>query len=400
MGREHPLGNGTSPNRIAAALSLNWIGRRRIKAYSLILLFVSALSYFYSYSEATGDIGSDFLAFWSAAKLALAGAAGTVYDLSATGAVQATVGRENVFAFVNPPPMLLFSAPLGAFPYPLAWGLWIAVTFALWLFATRWVAPRLGWSLAAFPGALVSGWHAQTGLLTGALLAGAARLLGTRPFLAGLCIGALVIKPHLAILAPFALLAARQWRAIAGAAVGSIGLIALSALVFGPELLLAYPKSWAVSQYLMATGDADFFLRQVTVYAALRVAATPMIATAVQSLVTLGCIALTWKVWSGRGSIEGKFALLFALTPLATPYLFSYDLAFLALPVFWLIMQAGGVGAGLWERPRLLLFYFSPLLCRALALPLGINLTLFVQAWMVWEVLRHLREQAAPLRPA
>jgi len=361
---------------------------RRVRAYSQILLLVSAISYGFSYSQAVGRIGSDFLAFWSAGRLAVTGAASKVYDLSAVGAVQAAVGRSDIFAFVNPPPMLLFVAPFGYLPYPAAWALWIAFTYLAWFLTTRRLAPGLSWPLAAFPGALVSGWHAQSGLLTGALLAGAVRLLQGKPFAAGLCIGALVIKPHLAVLVPVALIAGRHWRAVAGAATGAIVLFALAGVVFGRDLLLAYPKSWQVSQYLIRADDADFFLRQVTIYAALRVAATPLIAAVTQAIATAACAVLVWIVWAGRAPIDGKFAFLLAVTPLATPYLFSYDLAFLAVPMFWLIAERG---TGAWERPKLLLFYFAPLVCRALALPLGANLAPWVQVWMVWEIGKQLR---------
>lgn len=364
-----------------------------MRAYSIILLIVSVASYARSYFEATGAVGSDFLAFWSAARLAVSGAADRVYDLAAIGAIQAQLGRTNTFAFVNPPPMLLFAAPFGTLSYPVAWGCWIALGFAAWFLASRHAARGLGWSLAAFPGALVAGWHAQTGLLTGAFLGMAARLLDARPFIAGLFFGALVIKPHMAVLVPVALLAGRQWRAIAGAAVGAIGLSALSVLVFGPGLLLAYPQSWAVSRYLMDTGDADFFLRQVTVYAALRVIAMPALATAVQTLVTLASAFLIWRAWARNGPLDGKIALLFALAPLATPYLFSYDLAFLAVPVFWLILRQAPDRGDIWHRPRLLLFYFAPLLARALALPLGFNFAFAIEAWLVWEIWRELAVQ-------
>lgn len=380
------------PSAWRRALALDWIGMRRVTAYAQILLLVSVVSYVFSYRQAVGSVGSDFLAFWSAGKLAVTGAAAKVYDLGATGAIQTALGRNEVFAFVNPPPMLLFVAPFGALPYPVAWALWIGLTFLAWFAATRSFAPRMPWALAAFPGALVAGWHAQSGLLTGAFLAGAGRLLRERPFAAGLCVGALAIKPHLAVLMPVALLAGRHWRAIAGAAVAAAGLFAFTALVFGIGVLAAYPKSWAVSRYLMQADDAAFFLRQVTLYAALRVATTPLVAALVQGCATLLAAGLVWRVWSGAAALEGKVAFLLAVAPLATPYLFSYDLPFLAVPVFWLIGKRSGPGASLLERPKLLFFYASPLFCRALALPLGANLAPWVQIWMAWEVWRELHK--------
>jgi hypothetical protein len=379
-------------SRLTSFLELRWLGRERVVAYSCILLLVSVVSCVPSYLHATGAVGSDFLAFWSAGRLVVGGAASSVYDIRATYAVQAALGRHDVFAFVNPPPFLLVVWPLGYLPYNLAWIVWVAATYAFWLALSRRCCRGLGWPVAAFPGALVAAWHAQTGLLTGGLQAGAGGWLARRPWLAGCCIGALIVKPHLALLFPVALAAGRLWRAFAGAALSTVGLLLLAWLIFGAQTMLAYPRSFAVSRYLMATGDTDFFLRQVTVYAAVRVAASPWAAIAAQALASAAVAALTWRVWSRPGPIEGKVALLMAATPLATPYLFSYDLPFLILPVCWLLREARLRPGGRWERPMLLFFYLSPLATRALALPLGANLTPWVQVWMLWAVWERLRQ--------
>src|SRR3546814_1775922 len=103
-------------------------------------------------------------------------------------------------------------------PYHLAWIVWVAATYAFWFWTSRAFARNLAWPIAAFPGALLGASHAQTGLLTSGLQAGAAKLLRDRPVAAGLCIGALIVKPHLALLFPVALAAGRHWSAFAGAA--------------------------------------------------------------------------------------------------------------------------------------------------------------------------------------
>lgn len=344
-----------------------------------------------------GADGSDFLAFWSAAQLVRSGAAELIYDPAALLAVQATVGRQDVFAFVNPPPLLLGIWPLGYLDYPIAWVVWVAATYGLWVLATRRLYPALAWPIAAFPGALVAAWHAQTGFLTSAWQSAAAKWLGEKPFRAGLCVGALIVKPHLAVLIPVALLAGRQWRAIAGAAASVVGLLAISWFVFGTATMLAYPRAWSVSEYLLRTGDATFFLRQTTIYAMARVAFSAGAAAVLQGIASALMVALIWTAWSKQGSLEGKLALLFAATPLATPYLFSYDLPFLVIPICWLAQRWRQQDLGNWSRPILLGLYLAPLLTRAFTLPLGINLMPAVSIAMVWLVWRGI---AADVRPA
>ena len=385
---------------LTSFLQLRWLGRERIVAYSCILALVSLASFCWTYGNATGATGSDFLAFWSAGRLVVTGAASSVYDTAATYAVQSTLGRDDVFAFVNPPPFLLLVWPFGYLPFNLAWILWILVTFAFWFATSRRFVRGLSWPVLAFPGALVGAWHAQTGLLTGGFQAAAASLLRKRPLFAGFCIGALVIKPHLAVLFPIALAAGKHWRAFGGAVISIVVLFAVTWLVFGSDTILNYRQSWPVSRFLMETGDADFFLRQVTVYAAFRVAGPEWLAVIAQALTTLAVAVLTWKVWSGHCQLEGKLAFLFAATPLATPYLFSYDLPFLILPICWLIGEARLRPGGAWERPMLVFFYLSPLVARAAALPLGANITPWVQVWMLWAIWRRIgaSEKGYPVR--
>ena len=380
-----------------AFLQLRWLGRTRVRAYSIILALVSAVSMIWMFQRAMGPDGSDFQAFWSAGRLVLSGAAADAYDPAVMAGVQAKAGLRDVFAFVNPPPMLLAVWLLALLEYPLAWVAWVAATYGVWLVVTRRLAPELTWPIAAFPGALVAAWHAQTGFFTSIFQALAALWLRERPFCAGLCIGALVVKPQLALLFPVALLAARLWRVIAGAAVSVAGLLLLSWLLLGSETMLAYPQSWAVSDYLLRTGSDEFFLRQVTPYAMVRVMAGHGAALTVQAAVTLAMAALTWRAWARAGPYEGKLALLFAATPLATPYLFSYDLPFLIIPLCWLVREHRSAALGNWERPVLLALYLSPLVTRAMALPAGLNpmpLVLLALVALIW---RRLQQPSTPI---
>jgi hypothetical protein len=174
---------------LLAFLQLRWLARTRMVAYAAILALASLASTYWLFREAMGPQGSDFLAFWSAGRMAVEGHAAAAYDPAALGAVQAQVGRSDVFAFVNPPPLLLVVWPLGALDYPTAWICWTAVTWLLWFAVTRRFCPALSWPIAAFPGALVAAWHAQTGFLTSAIQAGAALWLRNGRFVRG-CVSA------------------------------------------------------------------------------------------------------------------------------------------------------------------------------------------------------------------
>ncbi len=372
-------------------LRLRWIGPARFSAYGWILTFASLVSLGPKWLQAMGRDGSDFQAFWAAARLTVLGRPARAYDLSAIEAVQTGIGRPEWFAFVNPPPFLLIVAPLGWLPYPLAWWAWVLFGWAMFVLITRRFLPGFTSVVAGYPGALVAGWHAQTGLFVSAMQAAVAVLLERRPFLAGAFTGLLVIKPHLAMLFPIAFLAGRQWRAIGGAVIGLVVALVLAWLVLGSETLRAYPASWQVSRLLEDSGPPEFYLRQCTVYAAVRLVAGPSIAAAAQLLSTGLAAWATWNAWRRDGPLAAKFAVLFAATPLATPYLFNYDLPFLVMPTIWLAAQERLAPGHGWQRLQIVAFYLAPLLTRAFALPLGANLMPWVLILMLVAVVRRAK---------
>src|SRR5204863_3126413 len=119
-----------------------------------------------------------------------------------------------------PPTFLLAVTPLGLLPYPAALAAFVPGTAALWAALVRRILPdRRAWIVAAAaPAGLITLLDGQNALLTGALAGFALLWLDRRPILAGVLIGLLAIKPHLAVLFPLALLAEARWRTIAAAA--------------------------------------------------------------------------------------------------------------------------------------------------------------------------------------
>lgn len=360
---------------IEALREARWLDSGRVRAYAVIVGVAAAALLVAAYVEATGPTGSDFLAFWGAGRVSAGGDPASAYDLAVQQRVQTATGSLGWFAFVNPPPFLFAATPLGVLPYPLAWPVWVALTFAAWAWASIRAFPRLWPLVLVYPGALIAATHAQTGLLTGALLVFAATQLDRRPLASGAAIGALVIKPHLALLLPFWLAAGRRWRVFVAAGASAAGLVLASWAAFGTRTMLAYPDSWQASAALMEVTRADFFLRMASLYSQVRLIAgepAAMIAGAALALATVGFALLAWRRFAGDA--PGSAAAVLAAAAFAPPYLFNYDLPFLIVPTLWLVREGLAEGFRPYEKLGLVLLYFAPFASRALALPLGANL--------------------------
>ena len=363
----------------------NWLTASRVRAYAAMLGLASLGVLVAAFFEATGGIGSDFLAFWGAGHVAAGGDPSLAYDLGAQEQVQTGTGNRGWFAFVNPPPFLFLAAPFGLLPFPLAWIVWVAVGYAAFVWAGIRALPRLWPLVLVYPGALIAATHAQTGLFVGALLIAAVHRLDTHPVRSGAMVGALIVKPHLALLWPFWLAAGRRWRAFAAAAVCVLALILVSWAVFGTATWLGYRESWDASANLMRRDAAEFYLRMVSLYAQARLYLAHPVALGLAVLLTLATIALAVRSWQRfAGDARASGALLLAASALASPYLFSYDLPFLLFPTLWLVEQGRRHGFRPFEKLALVGLYFAPFALRAAALPLGLNLMPLASAVLVW----------------
>lgn len=353
----------------------DWLDSARVRGYALLVGLAGLMVLGFAYAEAMGPTGSDVLAFWGAGQATAAGYPAAAYDLAVQERLQTATGAQGWFAFVNPPPFLFVTLPLGFLSYSIAWPLWVLATYALWALVSVRAFPRLWPIVLAWPGALIAATHAQTGLLTGAMLVFAATRFDRYPFAAGTAVGALVIKPHLALLLPFWLAAGKRWRIVAAAALTVLMLLALSALVFGPSTFPAYATSWEASSKLMREADYDFLMRMCSMYAPLRFYIGEPVALALSgtlAVVMVGFAVLSWRRF--EGDVLGSAAATLAATALTSPYLFNYDLPFLIVPIMWLVEQGLRHGFRDYEKTLLLLLWFAPYATRAAALPLGINL--------------------------
>jgi hypothetical protein len=396
LGNDGPATDGATnemrpPVRGVEFLRTNrWPDRDLVRVVAIFVLIAYVPMLANVFAQATGHVGSDFLAFWGAGRLVLAGTPWLAFDLVAEAGAQAASHTGQMVAYVNPPPYLFLVGPLGLLPYWLAWLVWAFGGWAVWFAVCRRILPAEPLVLLACPVAYLAASHAQNGFVTGALLVGGVLALSQpgrrREIIAGMLFGALVIKPHLALLVPLWLIAGGRWRAVGAAALSAGALCLLSLVVFGAKTWAAWPNSFHVSQVLMSQSGGEFFLRMATPYALFRVWIGPTAAIVGQIAITLAMAALVWRTTRRYGITAATGALMLAATAIASPYLFSYDFPFLALPTLWLVTEARRTGWRPWEKPGAIALWLAPLATRAAALPLHANLMPLAGLALVWLV--------------
>ena len=289
-----------------------------------------------------GGIASDFVNVWAAGKLALEGSPAAAYDWHIHKAIEeVAVGHPfaGYFGWHYPPAFLFAAATLALMPYAAAYALWVFVTFPLYLAAVRGiVGERSGYLLAAaFPAVLSNFVVGQNGFLTAGLLGGTLLWIERRPVLAGICLGLLTYKPHLGLLFPIVLAAAGYWRVFFTAAFVAALMALASMFAFGAETWAVFFASIShTSQAFLSDGWADWSKLQTTFGLTRTLGGSETLAWSLQAIVAIIAAAIVSALWRSKVSFDIKAAALGTGAMLATPYLYTYDLVVLAVPLAFL----------------------------------------------------------------
>jgi len=359
--------------RVTAAADL-WLSappRGDVVAMSgmLGLVFVGAACVYLARSDGLVDpsghaIGRDFINLWTAGRLALEGRAATVFDVHGFHAEQESIlGREfPLHLWSYPPHFLLLVAPLGLVGYLGGMALWSALTLALYAWTAGRPRPATMAVLAAAPAALVNLASGQTGALAAALLFGGLRLMHHRPVAAGILFGLLTVKPQFGLLVPLVLLVEKRWKVIASAAVTTVALAALSAVVFGSELWTLYLRqNFAVTRSYLEEGSGPFMDMSPSVFMALRIHGADLATayTAQGVIAVLAAVGIVFA-WRSPTTLDHKVALTGIAALLATPYAHNYDMTLTNLGV--LVGYGFGANAdAVWKRAFLALIWLLPI---------------------------------------
>lgn len=301
---------------------------------SLIMLFKDFYTAFSlgNLSVAQGTlVGRDFVNVFTGGRLVLESKLDLIYDVSAYYRYQDTLfnGLVQWHNYSYTPVSFLYIWFFGLFPYAASYLLWVSLTGTAFFLAARAYVREGGlpsWAALFLPAVAVNIWAGHYGLLFGALWLGAWRLLETHPRTAGVLVGLMIVKPHLAILVPFALIRRRAWTTFVFAGFTVLAAIVLSGLIFGVRPWMEFVgKTMGYQAAMVDDVDKFFLLMMPTVTASLNLLGAPAsMVWAIQTTVALFMCAALWR-WMPEDSKLAGLATGCA-TFLVLPYAFIYDM--------------------------------------------------------------------------
>jgi hypothetical protein len=303
-------------------------------------------------------INSDWPAFATGARL-IVDDPGHLYDFDTQRRVQLEVtggrslvglGIHGILPFLAPAWVAFLAVPFELLGTDRGGRLWILfglACLALGLYlAVRPRSPaRAVPAFASVPTALLLLNAQLDGVV--ALGIGAAVALWARPFLAGLCLGLTLVKPHLVLPLGAALLLTRRWRVLGGWAVAGVALLAASAAL-NPDWVLQWLPA---TRTTVQAGAREVDLAHLSIALP---AGFQGWGLAILSLIALAAVLVL--AHRRRSHFRGAAAVLVAGGVLAAPHALPTDLVLVALALAiwgeaewpdWVVLSVGAAIAAL-----------------------------------------------------
>jgi hypothetical protein len=336
-------------------VALLWLG---LFAWRLRMWF---LHFHWPYLTKDLPVGCvDFGVMWLSGRLAALHEAARVFDYASFTHAQAELlGAANckvLWEFSYPPTLLFFTIPFGLVPFATGFLLWSVLLAVFFLGAVYTILRRVNAVIGApaIDPAVLNLFIGQNAFLTAGLFGFALATLERRPVLAGFFLALLTYKPQFGILIPIALIASRNWRALASATVFTLVLAVTAAITFGSNGWSSFLANMAHRNGSLSA-DPAFHPALDSIYGIVQAAGMGNgIAWAAQGACVVVLAAAIWNVWSRPIPYAIRAALLSIACLLANPYVLYYDLCSLVIAFAFLVSD--GLRRGFLPGERTILF--------------------------------------------
>lgn len=330
-----------------------------ILAAATILIVLSAVEFSGLGTKAHPRELVDFDDFYIVGEMVWHGDIDKAYLVHSIGETPASPSRgKTLLLWTYPPQFDVLVAALALTARWIAYCLFIVGSFAAYLAILRRLATEsfVTVLIVTFPVLVVEIRSGQNGFITGALIGLTCLYLRRGRTLAGVPLGLMVIKPHLAVAFAIYTVATRHWRA----AIVACGTVAATAIVatyvLGAQVWGAFFHGIKQAGFFLAHGYYPLY-RMVSVYAAATTLGLPaslaMFAQAVVAVVALTLIVIA----SRRFSLHQSLGLTAIATLLISPYAYDYDLPILGIGLALLLPDILQFGTA-FERSLLYLSAF------------------------------------------
>jgi hypothetical protein len=303
----------------------------------------------------------DFEAFYLAGQLVWRGAIEQAYHFVTLWQLQQSVyNTTSAQPWTYPPQFDLVVALFALVPPGLAYGIFTIGTLAAYLLTLRRLAAENVATVLILlvPVIVITIRLGQNGFMTGTLIGLTCLGLQAGRSWAGLPLGLMIIKPHLAVAFAVYTLVNRRWGTVVVAAATVAVTSVLATILLGPVVWTAFFNGAKEAGILLDRGFYPLF-RMVSVYAAVRsLGISALLANAAQFLVAilaLGSVVLASRWLSTRQAL-GITAIA---TLLISPYEYDYDLLILGIGLGLLLPDLAKLGT---DRERMALYISIPLL--------------------------------------
>src|SRR5579862_3549235 len=323
----------------------------------------------------------DFVAYWTTGRLLASHQ--NPYDRAAIFRLEQSVHADVKAPFImrNPPWALFLTVPLGWFDAPTAGLLWLIAVIAAGLGSLQLIRPPelkpVPLILVFFAPVLICVETEQMSLFVLLALALFARLSQQRPFLAGLALSLLMLKPHLLVLvlliAALEIVRRREIGILTGFITG-FSLMNLVALALAHNIWREYLASIAAERV------QDEFLPNLP--NACRLLMGPAHVWPLFVPLAAATAWVLWYWWRQREKWDWRerMPLIAAVSVLVAPYSWPYDQV-----LFWPAVLVSWRSASRAAKLALVLLNLSAIAVTLRASKLGSPLYLWTSiAWMLW----------------
>jgi hypothetical protein len=311
--------------------------RARIMFYFAIAFALTVVAKAFQFGGAAIDTGRhtlvDFDDFHIVGQLVWQGEVAKAYHFATMSQIQQRFSGEEFFMpWTYPPQFDLLVAPLALLPLGLAYALFTSATLASWLAVLRRIAGEAFLSIVflLIPTILITISCGQNGFLTGTLIGLTCIGLQRQRAWAGIPLGLMVVKPHLAVAFAVYLFVSRRWNVLIAAGLTVLLSSLLATALLGPEIWGSFRDGVREAGIFLEKGFYPFY-RMISVYALLRTLGAPAVAAFLAQLIMAATAAAA--VWTAGRRLPETSAL--GLTTMAallfSPYAYDYDLPVLGV---------------------------------------------------------------------